>query len=207
MNILLSQHISQFDFYALLSSFLFRDRVVVFASHLWRLVSYWLCLPRAEMTGMCYYVHLSFLYLITCQLVFKIKYTTFKKVFLLKTEMMLIVFKNNVKRKFHFSSIYFYFQNCFAGFFCHVYSPGWFPNWIFSCFLKWGSAAAQHRSTDLNSPGHWTELPSVPPLQSLCSFCTPGYLSLHETQFDSPPLHVIHISYQFLIYSYVFSDY
>lgn len=137
MNILLSQHISQFDFYALLSSFLFRDRVVVFASHLWRLVSYWLCLPRAEMTGMCYYVHLSFLYLITCQLVFKIKYTTFKKVFLLKTEMMLIVFKNNVKIKFHFSSIYFYFQNCFAGFFCHVYSPGWFPNWIFSCFLKW----------------------------------------------------------------------
>lgn len=49
---------------------------------------------------------------------------------------MLIVFKNNVKRKFHFSSIYFYFQNCFAGFFCHVYCPGCFPNWIFSCFLN-----------------------------------------------------------------------
>lgn len=87
----------------------------------------------------------------------------------------------------------------------------------FSCCLDWGGAAARHGSADLNNPGHRSvsqlrsERPSLPPLQSLCSFCMAGYLCLHETQFDSlksaHPPHVIYISYQFLINSYVFSDY
>lgn len=87
----------------------------------------------------------------------------------------------------------------------------------FSCCLDWGGAAARHGSADLNNPGHRSvsqlrsERPSLPPLQSLCSFYMVGYLCLHETQFDSlksaHPPHVICISYQFLINSYVFSDY